>query len=335
MKKVMLSALLLLITLVSCKRIPLYDPATDVYLKLDLKLAIDVTLSPDIDITGHQDLADKVYGKMPEMVRACFYDPDTHKLVSEDFLKSDGDFITLPAGVYDLIVYSLGTESTQVTGMDSRGMAYAFTSKTGTKVKAKNTKAGDDDPPFPSETDVIYEPDHIFVGRVNGVVIPVHPAGEEHTVVIESEMTPLLETYSFEVKNINGAGNIQKADVYITGQAPGKYLWDGRYANPPVAIYFQSVIDPEKGHLFSVFNTFGKFPNVTSNVFLNVLVQTEGGGQYQWVFDVTDQFDNPDNTTHEIIIDEPVDIPDPGSNVGGFTPSVSDWNVEIIEVPLS
>lgn len=334
MKKALLITVLLMLTLVSCKRIPLYDPATDVYLKLDLKLAIDVELSADIEIAGHTDLEDKVHGKMPELVRACFYDPETHKLVSEDFLPPEGGFIILPAGVYDLIVYSMGTEATQVTGMDNRGSAYAFTSPTGTKVKARS-KAGDEDPSLPSEFEVIYEPDHIFVGRVNGVVIPVHPAGEEHTIVIESEMTPLLETYTFEVKNVNGAGNIQKADVYITGQAPGKYLWDGRQSAPPVAIYFQSDIDPEKGHLFSVFNTFGKFPYMTNNVFLNVLVETGGGGKYQWVFDVTDQFDNPDNVGHEIIIDEPVDVPGPEERTGGFLPTVSDWDVEIVEIPIS
>ena len=342
MRKALFIALSLVFALVSCKRIPLHDPATDVYLKLDLQLNIDVQLSADIEIEGNPELQDKVYGKMPELVRACFYDSETHKLVSEDFLPPDGGFIYLPAGVYDMIIYSLGTENTQIAGTDTRAGAYAFTSQTGSKVKVKSgsisngaAEASAAPEQEISEYPVVYEPDHVFVARQQ-VVIPVHSTTETQTIVIESEARSIVETYSLEVKNVVGAGNIQSADVYITGQIPARYLWDGHYPNSVCAIYFPSVIDEEKGHLFTVFNTFGKYPGHTANVYLNVLVTTEGGGQYQWVFDVTDQFDNPDNTTHEIIIDEEdVVIPEPGASAGGFMPTVSDWGVEIIDVPLS
>lgn len=340
MKKTVIVLLALcLLLLGACKRIPLHDPATDVYLKLDIQLRMDVQVSPDIDLDVHPELKDKIIGKMPETVRACFYDSETHKLVSEDFLPAEGGFINLPSGVYDMIIYSLGTENTQVAGTDTRAGAYAYSSQTGSKVKVKDIIQEDalsSAPPEPeiSEFPVIYEPDHLFVARQQ-VVIPVHSTTESQTIVIESEARSIVETYSLEVKNIVGAGNIQSADVYVTGQIPARYLWDLHYPNSVCAIYFPSVIDEEKGHLFTVFNTFGKYPGRTANVYLNVLVTTEGGGQYQWVFDVTDQFDNPDNTTHEIIIDEDVVIPDPGSDSGGFMPTVSDWGVEIIDVPLS
>lgn len=331
--KLFCGAVLLLVAAASCQRIPLYDPQTDVYLRLELQLAIDVELSADVDVEGNPALKDKVQGKMPEMVRACFYDSQSHKLVSEDYLPSEGGFISLSAGTYDLIVYSMGTVSTQVTGTESRAGSYAYTSHTGSKVKNSRTKA-DGDGEYLLELPVIHEPDHLFVGRKEGVVIPVH-ADIDRTVVVECSMESLIETYTFEVKYVEGAGNIQKADVYITGQAPGKYLWDKRYMWPQCAIWFQSEIDLEKGHLFSVFNTFGKFPDAQNEVFLNVLVSTDGGGRYQWVFDVTDQFDNPDNTGHEIIIEEPMVVPDPGAGSGGFTPTVDDWSVEIIDVPIS
>ncbi|MBQ7458517.1 MAG: hypothetical protein IJS70_05035, partial [Bacteroidales bacterium] len=80
---------------------------------------------------------------------------------------------------------------------------------------------------------------------------------------------------------------------------------------------------------------FGKFPNSENHVFLNVLVTTGGGGKYQWVFDVTNQFDNPDNLGREIVIEDPIVVPEGGSGTGGFDPVVSDWDVEIIEIPLS
>jgi hypothetical protein len=80
-----------------------------------------------------------------------------------------------------------------------------------------------------------------------------------------------------------------------------------------------------------VFNTFGKFPGAHNDVYLNVLVTDIQGGRHQWVYDVTDQFDDPDNHTHQIIIDDPIKIPD---DEGGFTHDVTDWKDEVIYVPL-
>ena len=327
----LLSILTLAILLTpSCKRIPLYDPESGVYLKTDIKLAIDVELSADIEIDGHPDLEAKVYGKMPEMIRACFYDTETHRMVHEEYLPAEGGFVNIGPGVYDLIVYSLGTLETQTGETGIRGSAYAFTSKMGANLRMSSTS--DETNGLP-DVPVIYEPDHIFVGSLSDVEVPVRPAGGEPTV-IEVTMPTLIETYTLEVINVVGAGNIQKADIYITGQAPSKFLWDAHFNTNPCAIYFQSFIDTSKGHLFSVFNTFGKLPGIEADCFLNVLVTTNNGGRYQWVFDLTDQFDDPDNTGHELIINEDVIIPDESSVTGGFVPTVHDWDVEIIYVPI-
>lgn len=313
-----------------CKRIPLYDPESGVYLKTDIKLAIDVELSADFEIAGHPDLEAKVYGKMPEMIRACFYDPTTHRMVYEEYLPAEGGFVGIGPGTYDLIVYSLGTLETQVGETGVRGSAYAFTSHMGSNLRMTNSTSTESNIP---DVPIIYEPDHIFVGSLANVEVPVRPAGGEPTV-IEVTMPSLIETWTLEVKNVVGAGNIQKADIYITSQAPSKFLWDAHFPITPVAIYFQSYLDLSKGHLFSVFNTFGKLPGYEADCFLNVLVTTNGGGRYQWVFDLTDQFDDPDNTGHELIINEEVVIPEEGEGTGGFMPTVHDWDVEIIYVPL-
>ena len=327
---ILILALMALMLTPGCKRIPLYDATSGVYIKTDIKLAIDVELSADFDISGHPDLEAKIHGKMPEMIRACFYDRGSHNLVYEEYLPAEGGFVGIGPGEYDLIVYSMGTQETMVTGTETRGAGYAYTAKTGTKVKVVS-KSGSDTG-MSDAANVIYEPDHIFVGRVADVVIPVRPAGSD-PIIIEVKMPTLLETYTLEIVNVVGAGNIQKADIYVTGQAPSKYLWDEHWTPIPSALYFRSLIDPTKGHLFSVFNTFGKLPNTEASVFLNILVTT-GGGKYQWIFDVTDQFDNPDNTGHEIIIDDDIVVPD-GSDVGGFRPAVDDWDAEIVYVPLS
>jgi len=329
----LLLTLLCLFLATGCKRIELYDPLSDVYLKLNLKLNTDVKLNEDIDLEGDAALREKVYGKMPEKVRACFYSAQTHALVAEEFLPPTGGFIDIPAGTYDIIVYSLGNEITQTEGTATRAGAYAFTSYLGSSltIRSKNEENPEADPTI-SHQPIIYEPDHIFVGTKENVVIPIR-AEIDKTLVIEMDMTTLLDTYSLEVRSIQGVDRISKIDVYITGQAQSKYMWDRRFPSKVCAIYFPSEVNVNKGNLYTVFNTFGKFPGAHNDVYLNVLVTGTDGGHYQWIYDVTDQFDNPDNINHALIIDEDIIIPEKSED--GFRPEVQDWNTEIIYVPLS
>ena len=335
MKKT-LTALLALLALASCTRIPLYDPLADVYLKLSIRLNTDTVLNEDLDIKGNAYLEEKVYGKMPERVRACFYDVTDHTMVQEIFLPPEGGFVEIPAGTYDLIVYGLGTTVTRIDGENSRAGARAYTSETNTRVKV-SSRAGTAADGSAVETTiidqaVINEPDHLFVGRREAIVVPVRSEIDK-TVVIECELTSLVESYSFELRNVVGAERIDKAEIYITGQSPSRYLWDGRRPNRVAAIWFQGEINEKKGHIYTVFNTFGKYPGMQNFVFLNVRVADTSGNLYQWEFDVTDQFDNPDNVHHEIIIDEVVEIPDPGSGGGTLSPVVNDW--QIVEIPIT
>ena len=334
MRKIfLLLTLLCIFPVVSCKRIALYDPQSGIYLKLNLKLNTDVKLNSDIDLEGDAALREKVYGKMPEKVRACFYETENHTLVAEEFLPPTGGFIDIPAGTYDIIVYSLGTEITQIEGTASRGGAYAYRTpwQSQLQITSKNEDNPDEQPTI-SYQQIIDEPDHIFVGTKESVVIPVR-AEIEKTLIIEMDMTTLLETYSLEVRNIKGADPNKKFDIFITGQAQSKTMWDRRPKNI-CAIYFPSVVDIEKGKIYTVFNTFGKFPGAFNNVYLNLRINGEKGGGAQWSFDVTDQFDNPDNIHHALVIDNE-DIVIPKSTPGGIQPNVNDWDETIIPVEIN
>ena len=86
-------------------------------------------------------------------------------------------------------------------------------------------------------------------------------------------------------------------------------------------------VDIEGGELVTIFNTFGKQPNSYNYVLLSIN-QTSTYPGLEFVFDVTDQFDNPDNTNHVIIVSDEIDVPDPGSGGGGLDPEVSDWDEE-------
>lgn len=340
MKRILL--LLALLALAACHRIPMYEAESGVYLRLNLALDRNVEIGDNLDLDANPALRLKVDGKVPEMVRACIYDAESHELVAEDFLPTEGGFVNIPAGAYDIVVYGLGTEVTQVEGTQTRAGSYAYTSRTGVKVKVLSTavKVGDDSGDAGSaeggeeEQSVIYEPDHLFVGRIAGAVVPVFPKGGEETVVLETTMERLVQSWTLEIRHVEGLERVQGAEVYLIGQAGGRYLWDGRAPGHPAALSFPVAVDAGQELLWSVFNTFGSFPAAENDVFVNLLLTLTSGVKCRVGFDVTDQFLNPDNTAHRIVIDEPLVVPDAEYGGGGFNPVVDDWDGEEIEIIL-
>lgn len=326
------SLLFLILSLLSCRRIPLRDPDGNVLLELELKLQMDVSVSADMDLDAYPELKEKIEGKKPEWISVCFYDAQTHQLVAQDFISANGGFINIAPGTYDVIIYNLGDESTQVTGTETRGGAYAFTSQEGTRVKVTKGSKGEE---VMQEYDVVYEPDHLLVGTMESLVIP-EESERDHSVTINALLQSAMETYTFEISTVTGGEHIARADVFITDQSAGRYLWDGRFVTRPCAMRVPAVVDRDKGVLYTVFNTFGKFPDPSSEVFLSVQVTGEHGGMYQWTYDVTEQITNPDNTGNALVVTEPMDVPeDTPASGGGFNPNVEDWNHVVIEIPLN
>lgn len=318
--------LVLAVLTVSCRRIELREPHSGVYIKFNIQDEPGIISMYDADYP----FPDIVRGKRPQSLRVCFYDPVSHNLVAEDFLGPEGGFVNIAAGVYDVMAYSLGTEVLRVAGSESRAGCYAYSSRAGYSINL--TRSDDNENIERYSFMVIHEPDHIYVGRKADVEIPVVPE-DNRIVVIELDESPLLESYTFKALNIVGAERIQTATCYVTGQASQRYLWDSRYSNNQCAIGFDAPVDLLSGTVTTAFNTFGRFPGSSSRVFLNLLISDKSGGKYQWIFDVTEKFDNPDNEKHEISIVSAIVIPE--KEQGGFTPSVGDWNAEIITVPLT
>lgn len=318
----------------SCRRMPLINPMSGVYLSIELVTGSLTDLAPFLDMESESYLLDKLVGHVPELMKVYFYDADSHELVYEDFLDVEGGFVNVDEGRYDVIVYGYGTERTKLTGESNRGGFYAYTNGLGSRLKMTRTKVDDEtgeEEEYVAEFPIIYEPDPIYVGRLSDVVVPVRDK-IERTIYLETVAKNLLESYTFEVINLEGADRIKTATCYVTGQASSRFMWDARFPGEACAITFSVPYNRSTQSLKTVFNTFGKFPGERNDVYLNILVTADGGGMYQWIYDVTDQFDNPDNVDHRIIISDKIVIPD--REMGGFTPSVNQWNAEIITVPL-
>ena len=329
MRKYLLLLLTGLLLATGCHRIPLHERASGVYLKLNFHQEIDPAMAALLDFDARPELKDKVLGKTPELVRACFYDAVSHELVAEDFVPAEGDFIDVPAGAYDVVVYGLGMEMTQVTGTETRAGGFSFTGPTGVKVKMGAPTKADEET---QEQSVVFEPDHLFVGKIAGANVAMRPAEASETAVLTAEMERISESWILKVIDIEGAERIQKADIYITGQAAGRYLWDARTSNHPCALSFEGTVDAAAGQLFAVFNTFGRYPEPETDVIVNVLVTTTGGNRCRFVYDVTDQWLNPDNSAHLILIDELMALPGDDFDGGGFEPVINDWDDEVIDI---
>ena len=183
---------LLALLTVSCKPILLYRPESDVYLRLHIVLHEE-----DVSEEGDEEV------KEPEQVRVCFYDIDTHEKVAEDLLPPEGGFVDIPSGEYDIIVYSLGSDYTKMDETMVRGTMRAYTEETGIMVRV--TKVTD---PFENPNQSVnYEPDYLFAGKAEKVVIPVRSENDQ-TIVIDIEMHSIVERYTLVIKNLNGAENL-------------------------------------------------------------------------------------------------------------------------------
>lgn len=310
MSKRILLLLCLLAVAISCKRIPLYEPESGVYLKL--KIYFKPTKADVVE---------------PEQVRVYFYDIENHKKVHEALLPLEGGFIDVPAATYDIMAYTLANQVTKIDGIDTRATLRAYTRETGVIMKVtKSDGTGTDN------VTVFQEPDDLYTGKLSDVVIPVR-SRDEKVLVIEMELRSIVETWHLEVRNVQGIQNIASSQVYVTGLTPAKYAWDYRVLNWDSAISYPAQKDLDRSYLTATFNIFGRCPSPGVESWLNLIVTDTAGNQYLWVFKVTDQFDNPDNTEHMIIIDDDaLVIPDNPGNVGGFSPVVDEWGTVIIPI---
>ena len=327
--KNILIALLAMLTLASCHRINLYEPDGGLYIDFEIDFTLHVDLAGDVDLEANPAMKEKALGKMPDLIHVLFYDPQTHAQVYEDYLPPKGGFVRIDPGYYDVIAYGLGTEVTKVSeDLHNRGLGKAYTS-----VKQSSSDLTKAETPSGS---VIEEPDQLYSGSVENMEVPVHDR-DQQIIHLHMNLEPLVESWTFIAYNISGLQWVKSLTVRMTAQAPDRYLWDGHRTVRPVNIEFPAIVNPETYSIKTVFNTFGKLPEFEGDAVLEVEVGT-ASGRYRWQYDVTDQWDNPDNTQHLIIVTEHIDIPDPGQGGdgnAGFGPSVNPWQGEVIDIPIS
>lgn len=184
---------------------------------------------------------------------------------------------------------------------------------------------------FPNET------------TVSGVTGTFHTATNEYFDLQASAVNPVIHlypqnrliTYSFEVRNVEGAENIIQTRAALSGMATTYYIGRDEVEQTPTTVLFDAEVDMEEGRIYGQFQSFGKLPDIENNLTLEVLYPSSSGGIGQYTWDVSSQFTNTNR--HAIIEESEVVIPNEGGGEQGgsssFEVDLEEWESET--VPLS
>ncbi len=289
---------------------------------------LSLTLNLELDLNTRLEVSDEAHTriKVPELMKVCFYDSLTGALAHTAFVGPYGGDIHVPTGSYSMVVYSFDTEWTWIRGENNKDSLEAYTSDITTlksQMLSHFTQSGKYNAPGP----IIYTPDHLLVARKE-VDIPPYTL-DQQVITVTATAATVVETYGFEVTNINGIEYIASVEAFVTNQARSSFFGRGEKSAVPATVYFPLEVDKEKGLLKSTFNTFGKLPGESLS-YLHILLTDAEGTVYTYTEEITDQFDDAD---HIITIDEPIDIPQPETG-GGIAPTVEEWENVNTDVPI-
>ena len=335
-------ALLLVILAGSCQRRPFATNRT----KVALNLAINT------QIINH------VQAELPENMRVDLYDPHTGALMYTDYIGPTGGYIHPVAGTYDMIVYSIGTESTIVHNEHNFDEIEAYTNEVSAFIKGEmaqflakramaarervakkyamllqskdvETKDVETKEPSPYVDElVVNQPDHMFVGWYLNLEIPVMYTDEDiQEIYVEVDAHTIVETWQVEIRNIDGAQWIGSTISLMSGQKGSVHIGPNVHSEKVVSVMFDmKVEDSQNGGkcLKGKLNTFGIHPGNIAGSYLDLNVRDKAGQDHVFHYDVTDQFAN--NKDRYILIEETIRIEEPKVQGGGFQPEVDDWD---------
>ena len=306
------AALLLCILSASCHRRPL---TTADY-------TVIVNISIDTNIVNYK------VEKDPSLMRCIFYDSESGAFVTQAFLPPTGGQVSLiPAREYDVLVYNFDTESTWLEEENWFHKIYASTSLIPDSFKTKlRSRASKTD-----EELIVYDPDHLYVGRLNDVFIPSRSV-DAPPVILDVECKTVVESWLLEVRTVTGVENIGSIAAVVTSlSGSNKIAFDER-SPEYVSVFFDNQVIDENGLLTAKFNTFGWTDMIQEPQVLSLVITDVAGKGHVYNIDVSDQF--PNNPEQIIRINLEIDIPEPmTSGDGGFVPKVDEWdeiNTDII-----
>lgn len=301
--------------------------------------------SVQLNISIEKDILNYDYPGDPGLMRCIFYDSQTGSFVTQAFLPAQGGEVNLVSDrEYDILVYNFDTEVTWLDRENWISEIYASTSlihdSFKTKIRSRATKDG--------KEEIVYDPDHLYVGRLDDVYIPSRSI-EAPEIVLDVTCRTVIQSWILEVETITGIENIASIAAVITGLADRNYIGQltptgnghtvGKISDEYITVYFdtpkvEQTGEVEKedgkkvkaGKLTARFNTFGWHPESGAEQVLTLVFTDISGKGHLRDVNISSQF--PDNAEQRIRVKtSQIDIPEPpaGSGGGGFAPTVDEW----------
>lgn len=335
----------------ACHRRPLYDPETSVKVRVKVNVKAICNITEGTKRNTDPRLYDKRTLSMnTDEMHVLVYYPDTRNLYTQTWLRAktmengeqvlSGD-LAVDFGEWDIVIYNWDTQSIQKTGFNSESTMIAYTDEipSSTRVRYLGTKADAFD-----GIGIYEEPEHLFVAHKDVMVAP-----RDTVIVIDTEAQTVIDTYYLQIRVKGIQHATTNANAVISGLSPSnRFALNLRTEDPSGAVCFPliaskdtTITDEPNDVMCAVFNTFGKIPEVTSNLHATFSVVDTGGNLQTLDVNLDDVFKKKEAIeNHWLIIDQviweiedPNVNPQPGGN-GGFQPIVDDWEEEHGEIIL-
>ena len=323
----------------SCKRIELYD--YNRLVRLDLCVDMSLEVMPDTSLFSKD--ADFDYwwqGRMPYHAEVLLYHPQTGKVISSQILPAQGGVLRVPDGDFDLVVYSLGTEWTQMQALSHKKQAEALTSEVTLlyadlfkTVVCNDSAKSNENMDYSYEQDpIVYSPDHVYVSANKQLHLLADLEQEE--LRLSDTIKTIVQVYSLEVLGVQGLEYVRQVDAFITGQVRSCYFAQPALSSDPATLYVRMKADVEHEKLYTLFGTFGKLPGAENKVYLDIILTDAGGECHRYVYDVTDQFDDENNDHNRLVISDSIVVP-PSSFTGGpFDSAIEVWDGDTVKIVI-
>ena len=301
----------------SCAREPIQRPLKDVQIQFRIDLSLeDTTQWVKPDTLG------------PSLIKVNFYNPQTGRMEGTMYTTRKGGNVTgVTAGTYDVVVFSDDAQYTRIVGEEDFNTLMANTDKVVSKVKAKSKADGDDDGGV-DESVAIMMPDHLFVGRAMGVVIP-EVMEKDTALVIPLDMKTIIESYKIEIDGIKGLENVNTADLYLAGHASGRYLGRDRLSEELAILHVPCGVSLADSLVKATCTTFGKIMTADALAKLHLVVNGTDGTVYDFETDIAEQYLRPD---HILKFHLEGDIKP--REAGTFQPEVEEWESEHTQIEI-
>lgn len=287
----------------------------------------------------------------PANMRAALADARTGEILYEGLLRNPGSdakgnyldgYISAPSGDYHILTYQLGSPITLIRHPDSYFDMTAYTRPVSDRVMTYLPQTST----VINRESIMEEPEHILASRYEDIHISHSTSVDTIRTAAGEYLTAktIAKSYYLQLKII-GVEWVRAAGAVLSGMSGSSMLCkeSGMVEDDPIHLFFSMTYADKKKRsreegsiatLYTTFTTFGKIPEIASELTLNFEFTKTDGSSHTATFDITEAFKTPLAVEKQwILLDETVTITRPEST-GGMNPGIEGWKDENADLPM-